>query len=73
MTKISRFYLVTANLRNFHTIYEDLGLKEWELEEHKKNSDLREASLLIKKIADDLKEEKLNSRARKRQKRKMLL
>ena len=73
MTKISRFYLVTANLRTFHTTYEDLGLKEWELEEHKKNSDLREASLLIKKIADDLKEEKLNSRARKRQKRKMLL
>lgn len=73
MTKISRFYLVTASLRNFHTTYEDLGLKEWELEEHKRNSDLKEASLLVKKIADDLKEEKLDLRARKRQERKMRL
>lgn len=67
MTKISRFY------SDFHTIYEDLGLKEWELEEHKKNSDLKEASLLIKKVADDLREIKLSSRAKRRQKRKILL
>lgn len=70
MIKVSCFYLVAANLRNFHTACEDLGLEEWELEEHKKNFDLKEASLIIKKIADDLKEEKLDLRAKKRQERK---
>jgi ribosomal protein S11 len=52
-------------------MYEDLGLKEWELEKHKKDSDLKEVSLRIKKIADELKEKKLELRVKKRQERKI--
>lgn len=72
--KISRFYLVTANLRNFQTTTEDIVLEEWELEQYSiKDLDPEEASLLIQKTADDLKEEKLNLRAQKRQERKARL